>query len=302
MSSYIHTDIPAVERPAFFDGQMLNAADLGAAQEYHQQMRWLHNRSLHTWGIASGLQVGGKRGERKVSVQPGLALDSLGRELILSSAESLAIPAVPGPLSLYLTASYLEDAEIAPSALQSGLCYGTGAVRRPEKVLLRFQDPLEPPANPYRPGLDVLLAEIEVENCRLAAAPGLAGRRDARPGARPALAGGITPSPTAWTVLKSDTINIGMQTEVDTRSAGFGATPTYMAHVVGNRELEPGKSYVDGFTFVSQPSAAGFVLQVLLTRSPGGSGITINPVSVFTNPAGIAAQLGWRVSWMGVEG
>ena len=47
-------EIPILERPAFFSGQRLTAADLDTVQTFHRELRWLHNRSLHSWGIAFG--------------------------------------------------------------------------------------------------------------------------------------------------------------------------------------------------------------------------------------------------------
>ena len=62
MSDNGNLDIPVLERPAFFDGQQLTAADLEAVQAYHRELLWLHNRGLHNWGIAFGYAVEGKRG------------------------------------------------------------------------------------------------------------------------------------------------------------------------------------------------------------------------------------------------
>ena len=50
-------DIPVLQRPEFFDGQRLFADDLTAAQTYHREMRWLHNRGLQQLGIIFGYAV-----------------------------------------------------------------------------------------------------------------------------------------------------------------------------------------------------------------------------------------------------
>ena len=137
-------DIPSLERPSFFDGQRLLAGDLNTTQAFHRELRWLHNRSLHNWGIAFGYAVTGKRKERTVSVQPGYALDCQGRELILAEAREIAVPPVAGnpdggPVTYYLTASYAEDAELTPE-MRAGACEASGAVRRPEQPNIRWQD------------------------------------------------------------------------------------------------------------------------------------------------------------------
>ena len=53
--------IPTIERPVFFDGQRLTSEDLGEAFAYERELRWLHNRSLHGWGIVLGYAVTGAR-------------------------------------------------------------------------------------------------------------------------------------------------------------------------------------------------------------------------------------------------
>ena len=79
-------------RVNFFDGQMLTAADFAAEQEYHRGMRYLHNR-LHGHGTVSGLEVVVKRGQ--VHVSPGMGIDVLGREIVVTAPMSL--PLTPPP-------------------------------------------------------------------------------------------------------------------------------------------------------------------------------------------------------------
>ncbi|NJL22534.1 MAG: hypothetical protein HC895_19700 [Leptolyngbyaceae cyanobacterium SM1_3_5] len=130
-------DIPILDRPSFFDGQRLTAADLTAVQAFHRELRWLHNRSLHSWGIAFGYAVSGLKGDRAVQLAPGYAVDCNGRDLIQSQPLTLAIPAVAGAsdggsVTYYLTASYADDSSLTPQT-QSGLCGTAGAVRRSEQ-------------------------------------------------------------------------------------------------------------------------------------------------------------------------
>src|SRR5215470_12592141 len=106
------SSIPALERVEFFDGQQLRAEDLTAFQNANTQLRWLHTRSLHSWGIGIGFDVHGNRGDSSVTVSPGYAVDCLGREVILSSERSKTVPAVPGnadenPTTFYLIAAYI---------------------------------------------------------------------------------------------------------------------------------------------------------------------------------------------------
>ena len=83
-----------VERLQFFDGQRLFASDLQAIDAFNREMRWLHNQSLHQPGIGRGLAVTGRRDDREVRVGPGYALDSLGREIVLTSEQIEPVPPV----------------------------------------------------------------------------------------------------------------------------------------------------------------------------------------------------------------
>lgn len=75
-------------RVGFVEGLMLTAADLTVEQEYHREMRYLHNR-LHGYGTVSGLEVVGTRGHVRVS--PGMAIDVLGREIVVTAPLTLRL-------------------------------------------------------------------------------------------------------------------------------------------------------------------------------------------------------------------
>ncbi len=77
-------------RVNFFEGLLLSAADLAEEQAYHRQMRYLHNR-LHGFGTVSGLEVAVS--EDRVHVSPGLGIDVLGRELVVTT--TLTMPLEP---------------------------------------------------------------------------------------------------------------------------------------------------------------------------------------------------------------
>src|SRR5215475_4696074 len=83
-------------RVVFFDGQRLEADDLNSAADQMRQLRWLHNRSLHGWGIGLGFDATGNAGDRQVTLKPGYAVDCIGRELVLTNPITLAVPARSG--------------------------------------------------------------------------------------------------------------------------------------------------------------------------------------------------------------
>jgi hypothetical protein len=79
----------ALKRPRFFTGQMLTAESFKLEQEYFREKLKRHNRALHGFGIVSGLNVSVQSGQ--IIVEPGLALDCDGNELVISCAQTLAV-------------------------------------------------------------------------------------------------------------------------------------------------------------------------------------------------------------------
>jgi hypothetical protein len=64
-----------VKRMRYFDGLFLTQEEFNLEQNYHIRMRRLHNRHLHTWGIAWGLDVVAD-GTDKVKITKGMALNN----------------------------------------------------------------------------------------------------------------------------------------------------------------------------------------------------------------------------------
>src|SRR6185436_14669761 len=72
-------------RVRFRERQPLRATDLNSEQAYHLALRRWHNVAHHGWGIATGLALVSEG----LLVQPGLAVDGYGRELIVPKPVSL---------------------------------------------------------------------------------------------------------------------------------------------------------------------------------------------------------------------
>jgi hypothetical protein len=76
---------PPIERIRYYDGEYLRAFDFAAEQGYHVDMRRRLNMALHLHGIGEGLQLSSTKvaGISQVSISPGMAIDSYGREIFL---------------------------------------------------------------------------------------------------------------------------------------------------------------------------------------------------------------------------
>jgi hypothetical protein len=300
------SSIPDLKRIEFFNGQRLTAQDLTDVQDANRQLRWLHNRSLHGWGIGIGYAVTGEAGDTTVTVSPGYAIDCLGRELILTQPVTIPVPAVAGnstgggkvtPATFFLTVSYLDDAFQPTVESRPGVCLPAGTVRLAEGPLVQWQQ-----LKDIQDGMNVILAEAIVLNCQLNAPLGLDVRRNARPAEQPYInAGQVPPAAITWTAVVG-----GIATRVDTSAAKFAAVPAYFAHVIGPRQVQvsvtPGALNTYSLVtvpIVDLPAPDGFVLQVVMLMFDKNNQVVAVPP---TDLAAIIPALNWTIVWMGIEG
>ena len=96
------------KRLRYFDGRLLATADFQLEQHYFRDKSKLHNRSLHGFGIVSGLKVSMAAGQ--IVIEPGMALDCEGNELVIPSAQSIVLPAMSHEwTSAFVSVSYSEE-------------------------------------------------------------------------------------------------------------------------------------------------------------------------------------------------
>jgi hypothetical protein len=117
-----------LERLNYYNGMAVDAAGFKTEQEYHIRVRRWLNKSLYSAGIASGLEIKGSLTAPIVTVSPGLALDSEGREIILLDQTDVEVCSYSGTdlstvVGNYLVIEYGEEA----IAYEPGSC----AVRQP---------------------------------------------------------------------------------------------------------------------------------------------------------------------------
>lgn len=101
----------ALKRVRYFHGKVLGAEDFTAEQQYLLERFRRHNRYLHGVGKVTGLEVsisGDSSAGFKVVINPGYAIDSLGREIIVPALHEEAI--ISTDKAVYVCLHYAERA------------------------------------------------------------------------------------------------------------------------------------------------------------------------------------------------
>jgi hypothetical protein len=96
------------KRLRYLPGQMLTAESLELEQNYFREKLKRHNRTLHGFGIVSGLKVNIQ--SKQIVLEPGLALDCEGNELLVPSSQIVAVTTTTDePQSVYVSIRYVEE-------------------------------------------------------------------------------------------------------------------------------------------------------------------------------------------------
>lgn len=295
--------IPELERILFYPGELLGADDLTALDTNNTELRWLHNR-LHNWGIGFGLDVQGTAGGTFVTVNPGYAIDIRGREIILTQPVDQPIPAVAGPATYYLVADYVPNAgqtvEEQRDASGCGCasacsCSTSGAVRLSNDPAILWKTGAQ-----LVFGIDVVLAQVWIQNCVLNRISAAVRRYSTCGSMFRVKAGQVAAGAIKWVPLLPGAGNAGFSAPIDTSAAKFQSAPHYLVQIVGERVIASSGQMVLDFVSIANETPTGFTLQVALPPIAA----TVNPPTVTDPVTGplMLKQLGWSVSWMGMEG
>lgn len=133
-----------ISRVNYFERQFLRTQDFTDEQAYHVAMRRRHNIAHHTWGIVNGLEVFIEEGN--LFVQPGMAVDGYGRELILPVRQPLSTSAFldRGSNELDVWLVYERTGSDQPPAGYAGCGAGAGGdlfYRWQETARVRLEKP-----------------------------------------------------------------------------------------------------------------------------------------------------------------
>jgi hypothetical protein len=78
-------------RPRFFAGQLLTEEDLNRLERYIIGKNKLHNRYMHGWGVACGLEVACHPCQGYVTVKTGYALSPCGDDIVVCHEEAVNV-------------------------------------------------------------------------------------------------------------------------------------------------------------------------------------------------------------------
>ncbi|WP_248926118.1 hypothetical protein [Paenibacillus hamazuiensis] len=156
----------------YFYGKLLTVRDFQLEQTYVGDKRGLMNKLLHGSGIVTGLEVS-RVDDNYIAVQPGLAIDSHGNEIVLPSTVKQQLSMVEGfPASDYAQNVYLcieyreEDNEpvhsVASSATRSEEVQEFNRIKETYKLVIRTDAPA--PADPNYAGLLEHVGELYADS------------------------------------------------------------------------------------------------------------------------------------------
>nr|WP_063572805.1 hypothetical protein [Luteibacter rhizovicinus] len=143
---------PPIKRNNYFTGESLLTADFTCEQQYNMEMLALVNSSLHTWGIASGLEVSWQASQaNQVRITAGMAIDRLGRQIVLTEPQVVRVEGTGDNAFVYLVIRYHE--------VYSDLTDDSGVMGYKRVV----QQPLLTCTPTLRdPGIDIVLAVVNL--------------------------------------------------------------------------------------------------------------------------------------------
>ena len=145
----------SIKRPHYFTYQFLREQDFKDEQAYHMQMRRLHNSMLHGWGVVVGLEVK-KKGEREITITPGMAINNEGRELVLTEPVHRDLSSFERNSHTYIALAYTETWDEADLHSAGGVEGYTRVTETPEIREKRHEPPKD--------GSVVALAKVHIND------------------------------------------------------------------------------------------------------------------------------------------
>lgn len=135
-----HCDYNNIKRARYFHGMLMTDRDFREEQIYLNEKRKLLNQMLHGWGVVCGLKVKTTTpAGPNVIVEPGLALDCRGNEILVCEEQTID-PCVKPPSHTELQAGLCDESLIA------------GREFTTLYVMIKYKERITDPVPVYAPG------------------------------------------------------------------------------------------------------------------------------------------------------
>lgn len=314
-----------LERFRYWQGQKLRSSDFRTILDDEAQRRWWHNRALHNaWGIYRGLgatAIPSVQQPRAISVEPGLAYDCFGRELLLQTRFQVSVPAnLPDDSSttqknvLCLVVRYKDAPDCCCAGNSQETCWPKSGTDSSDTIEFAWQR-----KNSGSLPDGVVLGELQYTGLETRFITTFVQVKS-QPYARPLLATGATiPGNTPWqpwgpfNSLSNSFVGFfslwGVQTNIDTSSAGFTAVPCYFAWLEGPLWNPSAVQFLPAFfPSLANESSSGFTFRLLLPFSRedvdnigGGTKLPARSITSFNEFLAYAQRQKLYVAWVGCQ-
>ncbi len=104
-----------------FRGLLVDETTWADAHDYHRNQMRFHLLAMHGVGVVQGLDVvASQPPDLRVTVRPGLGIDTEGRMLLLTESQTVLIPGQPNFATVFVVMEYDEKATMMQNITESG--------------------------------------------------------------------------------------------------------------------------------------------------------------------------------------
>jgi len=140
-------------RNRYFSGKLLTVEDMQLEQDYFRKKLRLHNQYLLGSGVVVGLDVTLDQNNETVIVQPGLAIDAVGEEIVICQPLRYALKAGTG--TGYLSLSFCEK-------LLDPVATASPGAQEPQREPSRIEECVCLEFGERTPGQALVIARLEL--------------------------------------------------------------------------------------------------------------------------------------------
>lgn len=123
-TTWQESDLKSPRRNRFFHGKLMDAYHFELETNYLNAKRWLINRLLIGTGAVCGLDVCPGKNPNEIVITPGVAIDGVGREIIVPCEITLPLPLPPKVITASTGGPYEPPPPAVAGTRRTGSTYG----------------------------------------------------------------------------------------------------------------------------------------------------------------------------------